>query len=1381
MDNQATLRPTLGFSSMGPEVAPTVTPNWEIYQAKKAREAAATTGDYVGSMWRQDGITDGLIAHHVGQQMAPDPNYTPFHKEVWKDLTEGVWPEFQNQFGQANSAAHALYLKGRILQKQEDMIRLGDMGVAGNVARFALGALQPENLISGAAGAVVSRGLKGIQMARAVAGAEAGSVAEATAVAGVRAAQAKAASGASAVVSGMATSGATNAVLEKMRQSVNFEDDDTAVLEALLIGSLFPLPFEVAGARAQTRLAAAASREHNTMKVIEKFSKGEELTVKEAKLVDDVTKSHQIVADVEAGRMTPQQARELLDGFMGPELPDSVWLQRYGDDLKARGEAMLDEMFPHRVTDRTRQIFNPDGQPLQLGYEPTAGRSVGAPMQVTAGGVALPPGISKVEAEALIKAEAAKMFPKDPEAADRWAMNQRAALLGYKSEVATNVADLKEQRKNKTSALDKVRESRAAAMAQAKLASDPAIGPKQSPMEVIAGQKDPVEAPKGAQDAPKEAPPADPTVPPIQQYLEAPATPVKPAASKAGDSVSWAHAKTGDQMWGDVERVRDDGFIEVRDEDGKLHVVHQKRIDGYEDTPEGFVAGGSAGAAQASPIKDVAQQESRLSKARLDIFAILNRSESEQARSLVFQLVKDPLQVDKMEAQGWTASEVKSHIKRTVGGAFHREVRAAAQDAAKAMGVTLWQKPAFYHEFHSLTSRMTRGDFTVGQLNPIIKPMLERASKAQQSLYDNLLKQLKASGVKGADEIDPSDFYVNRVWHQRNIREAMEKHGRSNVLQLLANAINVPGFNGDVVKAGQFLDAVQKLEFSQTMQTMHLGAKDMGTLRNELSRHLQPHEIDLIVDTMFTAKEVAGSDAGRMGNLKYRFDIGENLSMTTPAGELRIADLFENDSRVLADTYLNSVGGRIGLAKQGIYSDADFQKLIKDITEESVSKGLKGVPDNVRLLEDVYANIVGRPMSTQDFSNTARFAAALRGYTRSVSLGQLGITAAFEMKQAIGLMGFRTFFTQLPAFRGMIQAMRNGYFPDDMLARDLEHMTGFGNEMSMSYARAQEIDDGFLGQQLNKFEDWSNKASHATDIMSGNASFTSLTRQLSSKMAAQRLSDFAYGRKELTPKMRERLVGWGMSDDQIDTVFGQFKKYSTVDPKSGKLEGIDWEKWAEEAPGTYETFQLTNSRMVRDAIQDQDIGETMPFMHTSLGKVFAELKTFFLVAHAKNMLKNLSYADATAFHVWSIAFIGEALLYSMQTSINYAGNQEKLDKMLDPGTIALAAMARSPVSGMLPFFANTAYQIGTGGDSLIGPDMTSSGNGRSFVPASVGTVQRLWAAPSSAMGLVLDNGNVTKSEGLDLWRTLPMSNMLGMRNLGNYLTNSLPASEAPQQ
>lgn len=1340
-----TLEPTTtGYMAQTP-VVDSPTPDSVAFEAQHKRKEGTSWDSYMGSMWRQDSITDGLMAHIAGKQLVPDPDYSVFAEKEWQERTAGVWPEYQKELADATSPAQAIYIQGQLMQKQEDLIRLGDMGMAGNTARFALGALSPENLAMGVVGGMVTKGVRAYKMAGAMNAAK-GAVGQAEALAGFRAAEATTAASKGAVATGMASASAGNVAFEKLRQSVNFEDDSTLLVEAGIVGALFPLPFEIAAQRSASRLVAAASHEHSLMKMLAKADRGEVLTPMEHKALDGTLKAHEAVKAAERGEMSPEAARKALDEIMGPQLPDEMrWMkQKLAPEIEAHASRVMDELIPARVNERVRQQLGASDQ-LRLGHDPVVDAK-GTPVRstqtltVSRDGSVLQPGQTTPSAGDILAAKA-------------------------KAQITAEKGLTKAARASK--ALERIQATRKATMRASK------EGAPKTPNEVLLGDK-PVEAPVATVEAPKDATPAQPISSPVEAHQ----------GPMMGETVRFTSKKTGEQIYGIREGIREsDGWHIIRDEDGTLHNIHPTRLEEMAP-PEGFVPGGSAGSAQALPMGqgNVEQQLSRLNsdKLRWDYFAQLNRSKSEEVRSLVFSLVKDPLQVDNKVAQGMTASEWKSHYRRTVGGEFHRESRQAARDAAQAMGLKWWQRSDFNYEFHSLTTQLVRGDLTIEAAHPQIAPMLQKAAAAQRNTYAKMLKIMQEAGVKGADELTPNEFYVNRVWHHDNIRKAEEKHGRSAVLQVLANAINSPGLNGDVAKAGRFLDAVKKLEFANVAQNLHLGAKDMGTLRGELARYLGKAEIDTIVDTMFEAKEASGGDAGRMGNLKYRFDIAENMSMDTPAGVLKVADLFENDSRVLVDRYLNSTGGWAGLAKHYIHSEADWNARIKEIGDKSVEKGIPSdqVAKEAHMLQDLFSNIVGRPMSNHDFSTTARTAAALRGYTRSVSLGQLGLTAAFEMKQAIGIMGYRAFATQVPSIGKFFQAMRDGFIPDDMLARDIEHMVGFGSEMSSGYARAQEIEDGFLGQTLTRFESFANKASHATDLMSGNASFTSLTRQLSAKMATQRLTDFATGRKVLEPKMRERLVGWGIDDDRIDMVFNQLKAHAELNPQNGKVEGINWEKWSEDSQGTYQDFQTAISRMTRDAIQDHDIGETMPFMHSTLGKVFGELKSFFLVAHAKNMLKNFSYMDQTALQIWSIAFIGEAMAYSMQASFNFAGQPDKLHEMLSPEKIGLAAAFRSPVSGMLPFLINTGYQVGTGGESLVGPEMTSSGNGRTLMPPSAQAFGRLWALPSTGVGLLRDNGNVTRQEGADAWRSIPViGSIYGGRAVGSYLSSTLPVKE----
>jgi hypothetical protein len=1264
--------------------------------ARKAREDKTSSSDYLGSMFRQDGLIDGFMASVVGRGMQPDPDYSPLEDGTWKELSNGIWDEYQPHLMQAHSAAHALYLKGLIEQKQEDQVRLGDLGWKGNVGRFAAGAIMPEQLLMAMAGGWVSRGIKAAELA--------GSIP-------VRAA-----------AGGIAFGAAENAGYEKLRQSVNFEDDSTGVVAAALLGAAITSPFAIAGARSEARIATVARREHEALNALHDANAGRPLTPEARKVLDDVTKAHEVVRKVETGEMSAPQALKALDELHGSrEVP-----------VAAREAMTQAEPTSAPVAGREAPAARPDEAP-------------GLPPQEPSASLLTPEPLSAVQVAAGRAAKRVKTEPAATQASveEAFGLAQRAS-----TEATAAKADVKALK-------TLVDQDKAPAV------PEPAKAP---------------ESPSTPPGLTSEA------TPPVQ----APEAPVAALRDRKGEYVSWAD-KNGDSLEGIVQGRNSQGHLQVKTAEGKLkivpdHMLDSAMLDGDMPAPSGFLPG-SIGAAQVQAIKHVSEQTTAMSRGRLDIFAKLNRSESKQVRDLVFDLVKDAIQVDNFTAQPFTASEWKSHMKRTIAGAFHVEARQAAADARKAMKVPFWGRYEFNAQFHTLVSRFTRGDDTVLHTHKDIAPMIQRASSAQQKAYQKFLEEAKAVGVKGAEDLDPNGAYVNRIWKHSGIRDAINLHGADAVEGLLARAINVPGHIGDKAKAKSFLNTVRKLEFSPVMQNMHLYAQDMGTLRAALARDaptMTPDEIDGLVDLIFTVKESAGSDAGRQANLKFRFDLDETLGINLKTGVLRISDLLENDARVLVDIYGNSMAGHIGLAKKGIQSQADFMERLRAISEEGLKNpqwDTKSLGAEVKLLQDLYNSITGEAMSTADFSVTNRIAQAARGYTRSVMLGQLGIASLFEMKQAVATLGMKTFLQQMPALSSIFSAMRNGYIPDVQLARDIEHMAGFGSEMASGYVRAAEIDEGMFGQLMTRAEAGANVTSHAVDILSGNASFTSLTKQLSGMMAAQRMHDYATGLIKLTPDIRKRFVGWGVDDDRLEGMLNLFKQHSKAN-KGHKLESVDYEKWLEVSPNTYEDFQTAVTRMTRDAIQDHDLGETMPFMHSTLGKVFAELKTFFLVAHAKNFLKNLHYRDATAFQVWAIGFIGESLAYMTQNAANNLHDPDKLLANLEPSKIATAAMFRSPSLGALPMFVETGYNVFTGGDSLVAPGMTTNTDSRSFLnPPSLIVAKRMLNAPLTLGGMVTGSDVTTRQEGRDLMGILPGSNLYGVKNLANYLTNSLPVAD----
>ena len=1420
--NQPTPAP-LGFGGVNPaDNAPVPAPAWDASEARRKREQEASFGDYVGSIWRQDGLADGVVASIAGAEMMPDVNYNPFTDKSTKDLEAGVWDQYKPELYQAHSAAHAMFIQGRLLDKQKDLIRLEDMGMAGTVGRFALNAIMPDQLLMSLVGGRVAQGVGAIRGARVgatvLASAEAAAASEA---AGLAARASK-----SAIAAGVGAGAAENAAYEAVRQSVNFESDNGQILEAGLMGAAFTAPFAIVGARTAARAAQAAHQEHMVLRALRDVEEGKTLTPDQGKLIDDVHKAHTALRDFEAGRIDEATLERTMDDFHGPVEPPAVWMERYGAEIRAKGQSIIDEHFPASTGDAA--VPKAKGKPSEMPEShadaaAAKARGEGAPVK-TAMALAFEGANARRVRKAQDNEALRKAFDLDQldnvKRAERAAGHKVAEAAREKARAADFEKALNARENARAlSSEDPFAAPKAAAEPQvgAKAPDGPANAPVSATKSSAASMVDEAVAARDlirsmeSRGVPESGPQRAAYDEALRHRDEIQAERIaenkknSDAQSHVGQPVSWM-GKDGETLSGTVTSFNADlGKLIVKTDDG-MKAVNPEQLDltDFDHAPSGFLHG-SVGSAQILPVQSIAAQRSWLTEAtrmvgskhvkvplRFDIYAALNASPSERIRKLAYKLVKDPIQNDSFEAQGMTASEWKKQIQRTVGGEFHRVSVEAAGEGRKAAGVPIWKAASFNHEFHSLVSRVTRGDPSVALDHPHLMPALTKASAAQSKFYAGLIEHAKAAGVKGAEAIQANDLYVNRVWHHGNMRKVSELHGDDAVTGLVASSIQrkqeiidrmrkSPGranWTDDQIltaKAKSFLSTIRSLEFNPALREIALKGRDMGTLRRELADlNVPDSQIDDLVDLMFEVRPGA-DDAGRAANLKFRFALDESATVKTKAGTLRLSDLFENDSRVLADVYSQSIAGRTGLAKHGIDSDAAWAAQVKLAADDAAAQGLGGasLAGDFKLLEDMYSHIVGRPMSTADFSKTARAASAFRGYTRAVMLPQLGIAAAFEMNKAIALMGFKSLVQQVPSFRSLLTAVRKGYIPDEGLARDIMAISGFGQEKAAAYFRGQEIEDGFFGQGLTRLEAGANRASHAVDVMSGNSSFTSLTKQLAGMMATQQMHSYASGTKKLTAKMRERWVGQGLSDDMIDDVMDALKAHTTAD--SGVVKEIDYEAWQKASPRTYEKFQTFLSRQVRDAIQDQDIGETMPFMHSTLGKMFAELKTFFLVGHAKNFLKNAAYHDATAAQVWALGFIGESLAYMTQTAVNYP---TELEERLTPPRIATAAYFRMSAAGTASMLTETGYSILTGGDSLIQPGTTTNTDNRSFLSTPSMTVgKRLFNLPSTLAGAALGTDVTTRKEGKDAWGTIPGANLYGLKAAGNWWTNTLPKSD----
>lgn len=1405
----------------------------ETEYRKKVREGKGEA-DFLGAMYRTDGFIDNIMATLRGWQMEPDENWKPWQKDIWKELSKDVPEKYHGYLLDSTSYAHALYTKERITQKERDEELLGTMETTGNVARFAFGLVNPESLALGLATygvgkvaslAKIASGVKSVTSAKRLV--TTASQIENTAERAVQVERAMSALNEAAKSSvgrlgGFGTATATgtgiNVGYEVLRQAVGYENDKGLVIQSALFGLIFSTPFAYVGARSNLKLANAAAKDLEAISVFRKLHTGDNLTDADLNTLRDFgyrVEAHRVAEATGHPVERPSGEAAGSDHFGLPEehpISDEairavehtgndpvtqIWdgqehAVSIGDSLSVtKGDADFHGTV-HRINheDRTVVLKGEDGVVKRFSGEDSqllghvkqaprspevrgvlaglkTGETVRVDMSATLGiikrrfeGSMLEPIIDRLMASGLdTKAYLSTAKNKKMRGFFSHADGSMAVYVGSKGSLTMPEARafLHEAVHAHTAAaldgkLQLTAEQKAAVRDLKKLYSDVMARRLQSDHHGLTNVKEFVAEAMSNRK--------------FQEYLSSIQVSNKPVLSS---------------LWDKIKNIL--GLGERMDATALHRAIGltDKLLGGGGEHPAPAVHGTVDMLPTTSLTGQPGTYMAKLNgiPIRFDIYAQLNASENPHIQNLAHRLVKDPMQNSDTIAQGITVSERKERMVRVITGMAHHEMKQAWIAAEKARGVTWRDKHKFEYEFYENVSRVARGELDVLHANNDIAPQLKGGAEALRKAFKTYAMEAQKAHLEGAEMLHGNDAYVNRVYLNEKISQLRAEHGDDVVHALFAEAFRGK-YHGNVKFAEKFVTAIHSLSYKSTMVDMALGARDVSVLRHELAQQkMSLHEIDNIIETLFEAKDKR-SDASKPGNLKFRMDIDETAKITLKDGtEVRFSDILENDARLLLDKYSQTMVGHIAFAQDGITSQRDWHALVRDAQgwfDAHPEVHPNKARDALQVLEDARSNIIGKPMSITPLGKFATVMSSMRAWSRSVFLGQLGLPAIGELKNTMGLCTWRATWAQMPSMRQYIGWLRNGIEPDNVLARQMQQVFGFGNEFGRQYARSHEVTDFTYNNGQRRFDNVANRAAHAIDIISGNATITAASRNTSAKAAAQHLYDLSLDAGALSGK-RKRLVGWGIDDAHIDSTLTDLKKHSIVD-QHGVVQQIEFETWAHENPKTHGDFLLATERMARDAIQDHNIGETWHFMHGPIGKILFELKTFVGVAHAKQFLKNIQYRDRTSAAVFIYGFVGEALLYATQASLNYAHDPEKLKEMLSEERIVAAAISRNASLGLFPQLLGEASQFVAGENYFEG----GSANTGIRSPFETPTTKMIGNARTGVMavGNALNpfaNTTTTKQEVKSLLSVLPGSNTWGARNIIDMISEHYPKKE----
>lgn len=1217
--------------------------------------------------------------------------------EAWKEVTAGLPPEHHKHLLKARSKSHALWISGNIKQELDDARTLERLGAAGNIG-LRIGASV----------------LDPAQAMLAIAS-------------GPFAASAKATRLQNVFRSGLAAGG-TNAAVEAYLSKHQATRDGTDIFEAGLLGFVVGAPLGALTRVENAAMRAAASRGHEQSL----------LGRVEDAAADGVTLTN-------AGRTV------IADSRGTPEQQAAFWRKQIDANQQAAAE-----------------------------------RAARAQKEQTTGDFLSPSRARQAWAEQLranLRSHAAqedflKRIESAPvEGAERGMLDEHAEFLFNR---AFDRAGTRPTAMELAFARDAVRQSaraakegRAAAEAARKAQIDTAHASRES---ALAGEKqreiDAAFRQRDLQDAgllPKAEAPARVVVPPLADNGR---------RFEPGDT-AWFE-KNGQLFSGKVEKINEHGRVVFKDDaSGKQVSFHPEK-----DDPTGEFSGisekaelvndpafrrGSIGSGQVAEV-DVPETAFNAIKLgrfeiplRWDYFGIFMRSANVALKRLALSTVADPVGfADKALARGLTATEAAEMTRLRFEKRFLAAFEDAFGDFYQKRGVSWMQADKARMQFAEDVTRIVRGD----EARAAEVPEAARVVAEIRKVHSELLAMAQKYGVEGAELVDPDPFYIMRKFNHDRIRMIAGKFDEKGIVAFLSQAIKAVRSIDDALAekiAKGYWTTVTRLQYEQPLHELAYGPKQFFRLRDTLKQAgVDEDAIDDVVEAV-SGKPL--KNEGDHARLKHRtvFDEMHTAEVLTKDGQLErlsVSDLFLNDSRLLMRQYSRQMSGLIGYARVGIKSDADWKTRLDEIIDEAKAKGEDPakLKKHLGYLEDIRAYTLGRPMAGQEFGTMDRVLRVLRDVNFIRNMGQAGFAQIPEIGNLVGLAGMRAFTMHVPAFGDVLRHAR-GKTLDDDLARDLINM-GLGAESLSIKPNLREMDEWAFDRQLSKIEQLAEKGKYLTANVSGLAAMNDALHTAASKMFVQKFSDYAQGITRLGKKDLARLNWAGIGEDNIDGIFARLKEFTELG-ENGRVLGIRWEDWQRADPESFDAFNLAVFRESRKAIQQPTIGETAPWMHTQIGKILTQFRSFTLVAWAKQGIHNLHYADASTATAWSLSMMLAGAAYAAQNSINFAHDDEQRAKRLKPEEIAKAAFQRAGFSSLTPAAWDTIMQFTRGEPTFAYGRTTGLGTG--------------FIVGNPTMDLVTSKGlgtlqNVTRSlfDDEHMWTRKDVKNGLGLF-LPNYL------------
>ena len=390
---------------------------------------------------------------------------------------------------------------------------------------------------------------------------------------------------------------------------------------------------------------------------------------------------------------------------------------------------------------------------------------------------------------------------------------------------------------------------------------------------------------------------------------------------------------------------------------------------------------------------------------------------------------------------------------------------------------------------------------------------------------------------------------------------------------------------------------------------------------------------------------------------------------------------------------------RVEGEERTLSSNQDIRDFIQQSTDEMQDKvsrnkmSEKDMKKELVRLEHIMKDMQGLPTAKDpdSFAHTAQRLMSSMNIFRL--LGQTGFTMSAEMASVAVDSGLKNMLKTMPEFGSILKAYKSGKL-DDPFIKELQEETGMFTEFlssPRSYELAHDYSPNGWDGFAKKAQDTVDSMAEFTLMMGGIKPLSAMFKAAHAKGIFTKMKEVVNGKVPDDSYMK-MLNELGLSKQSVEDIYGNILAFSD---KNGKM--MNFSSWDVQTKNLFMDAVVRRSDTI---IQQKRLGDTMGWVtgdhllqSSALGKFLLELKTFSLVAYTKQLGRVLNRADlhsAMLVTSWGAAL---SLSYMAKVHYNYAGNQEKLEKALEPDVMFASVVGQMPLASIIPEILNTVGSV----------------------------------------------------------------------------------------